>query len=121
MKKAANWVVAVLAFAASGCSGSSETRIVSGCYYDDRGIAVLNVTGTRARILIPSEVPEVELSRSVARPAFYLIEGPRGDRIVANDALREVQLPIGTNPATIGIPDAPDGYLTVTLGKPCIE
>ncbi|HET6943288.1 MAG TPA: hypothetical protein VFH89_14100 [Sphingomicrobium sp.] len=84
---------------------------------------MLNVAGTRARFLIQSEVPEIELSRSGARPAFYLIEGPglRGDRIVANDALREIQLPIGTNPSTIGIPDAPDGYLTVTLGKPCTE
>jgi hypothetical protein len=119
MKEAASWTVLVLAFAASGCSSSSETRIAPGCYYDDRGVAVLNVAGTSARFLIPSEVPEIELSPSGARPAFYLVEGPGGDRIVANDALREVQLPIGTNPATIGIPDAPDGYLTVTLGKPC--
>jgi len=81
----------------------------------------LNVAGTRARILIQSEVPEIELSGSRARPAFYLIEGPGDDRIVANNGLREVQLPIGTNPSTIGIPDAPDGYLTVTLGKPCTE
>lgn len=106
---------------ASACSSSTGTRIASGCYYDASGVAVLNVSGTRARVLIQSEVPEIKLSRSGARPAFYLIEGPGGNRIVTNDALYEVQLPIGTNPSTIGIPDAPDGYLTVTLGKPCRE
>ena len=113
--------------ALTGCGSSRPSEVLpSGCYYDAHaGIPVLKVQGTQARILIQSQVPKIDLAwtsehKVIVRPAILLIEGPKGYRIERNDALPELGLPIvSTNPMTIGIPDAPDGYMDVKLGRPC--
>ena len=107
----------------SACSGPKPEVPIDGCYYDRAGTAVLKVVGRKAQILITSDVRDLDLIPSgqnniIARPAFYLIEAP--ERVVRNAAMATTELPIGSAPPTIGLPDAPDGYLTLTLGKPCL-
>ena len=103
--------------------------LLSGCYSDPNGVPILQIEGHEAEFLIPSDVRRVHLTwgkdsvgrYANAKPAFLLVEGPESDRIEKNDASPNIRLPITGDPPAIGVPDAPEGYLSLKRGKSCSQ